>query len=108
MALNDLVVDTNVLLHSQNPGERRFADSLRFLQTLLACESMLCVDEGFDPDPARNRSMIAAEYLQNLQFGSAALAFVSQMAQGNRVRQLPRRPGRAPSCHQTRITGLTS
>lgn len=97
MPLADLVVDTNVLVHSQNPRETRFADAVRLLQLVLACDAVLCLDEGFDTEPSRNRSMIAGEYLQNLQFGSVALAFVTQMAQTLRIKQLPRRPSLAQS-----------
>src|SRR5689334_4111585 len=89
---SDLVIDTNVLLHAENHAEQRQAAALELIQCLLASNIAICVDEGFDPDQARNRSAIAGEYLLRLRFGSIGLNLVSTLASTGRVRQLPRRP----------------
>lgn len=88
--LTDLVIDTNVLVHSQNPQEPRHPDSVALLQALLDSTALLCVDEGFACDPGANRSHIGSEYLNHLRAGSLALTVVTRLAQTNRIRQLAR------------------
>jgi len=93
--LNDLVIDTNVLVHAQNPSEQRFSASTRFLSALLDAPTVLCVDHGFACDEAQNRSHIGTEYLQNLRAGSFALQVVATLAGSGRVRQVERRAPQA-------------
>jgi predicted nucleic acid-binding protein len=75
--LVDVVVDTNVWAHADNPIESRQADSIAFLRQLLATDTELCVDPGFSLTESQNRSRIGSEYLTHLSalpFASAALA----------------------------------
>jgi len=92
--ISDVVIDTNVLVHADNPMEARSAASRSLLQGLLGVNTVLCVDEGYDPDEPRNRSRIGSEYRQNLRFGSLGLAVLVHLAGQGRIRTLPRR---APS-----------
>jgi predicted nucleic acid-binding protein len=89
--LADVVIDTNVLLHAQNPTEQRCAESLQLLQLLLEASTALCVDEGFAHDETLNRSHIGAEYLQKLRAGSFALEVIVALAARGRIRHVPRR-----------------
>ncbi len=88
--LDDVVVDTNVMLHAQNPNEGRFSDSQALLRCLLEIPISLCVDEGFDISQERNRSHIGAEYLEHLRFGSIGYTVISHLASNSRIKHLPR------------------
>lgn len=79
--LEDLVIDTNVLMHANNSKEERQEDTIKFLKKLLASDTFICVDEGFDPDEAKNKSKIIGEYYQYLavgSFGHVKVAFNSK------------------------------
>lgn len=101
--LEDIVIDTNVMLHAQNPAESRFSSSAELLQCIVEGTTSLCVDEGFDERPERNRSFITAEYLGKLQFGSLGYAVVTQLAAQLRIKEVPRR---APQSVARRINQL--
>src|SRR5439155_16995687 len=88
--LSDIVIDTNVFLHAQNPNEQRFAASGRLLELLLRVKTALCVDPGFSLDEARNRSLIGAEYLEKIRFGSIGYATLIQISLGNRIKLVER------------------
>jgi len=86
--LSDIVVDTNVMMHAQNPMERRFKSSLTFLNALLKSATQICVDVGFDINPISNQSLIAGEYFKHLRFGSASYAVLTNLARANRIKEL--------------------
>lgn len=88
LILNDIVIDTNVLVHAQNPNEQRFVDSTSLIDTILNSNTDLCVDEGFSEEEAKNRSAIGCEYLNNLYFGSVSFNLIGQLAHQNRIKQL--------------------
>lgn len=92
--LPDIVIDTNVLCHADNPAEPRCTDSQTLVLRLLAIPTQLCVDEGFAWDEAKNRSHICAEYLQKLLPGSVAYVVIATLAASGRVRVVNRRPDR--------------
>jgi hypothetical protein len=74
--LVDVVLDTNVLLHADNDIEPRQADAVELLTKLLGSDTAVAVDEGFDLDESKNRSLIGQEYLTKLtplSFGYLAL-----------------------------------
>ena len=87
----DVVVDTNVLVHSQNPKEPRCALSCAFLEKLLGSTTKLAVDEGFSLDQAQNSSFIGYEYIKYLTFGSLAMSIIIKMASSKRIDFLPKR-----------------
>jgi hypothetical protein len=88
--LGDIVVDTNVMMHAHDPREARQKSCTELLEELLRCDTKLCVDEGFDLAPAKNRSHIGYEYLKHLKFGMLAKAVVEHLATTGRVKMLPR------------------
>ena len=90
MMLRDVVVDTNVMAHAQNPTEQRFPDAQRFLANLLNTTTELCVDPGFHPDESRNTSLIGGEYLDHLRAGSAAFEVVLRLFLSRRVKEVSR------------------
>jgi len=89
--LNDIVIDTNVLLHAQNPNEKRFEDSSNFINKMLENKTSLCVDEGFSEDESINESIIGWEYFSNLQHGSLGMNLIIQLALQQRIKQLRKR-----------------
>jgi len=88
--LVDVTVDTNVFLHSANEAEARCAASKEFLQGLLDGTASLCIDEGFDVDESRNKSIIGCEYLNNLRFVDPAFAVIVELGKKGRILGLKR------------------
>ena len=91
----DIVLDTNVLVHAENPAEQRCEASRCLLQRMLLVDTHLCVDEGFHLIEAMNRSRISSEYLGHLRFGSMGFAVVAQLAAAGRIKVLSPKPGAA-------------
>ncbi len=92
--LEDIVIDTNVLLHAQNPDEPRFSDARQLIEQMLECTTTLCIDRGFDISPAQNQSKIGAEYLDKLQPGSLGFALIVNLVESFRLKQTNRLPPR--------------
>jgi hypothetical protein len=88
--LEDIVVDTNVLMHADNPNEVRQADATDFLTRLLDAETRLSVDKGFELDESRNRSLIGSEYLTHLTPLSLGYRVLVQLAGTGRIRFVDR------------------
>jgi len=83
--LEDIVIDTNVLVDASNPGSTRYEDALELLSHLLDLTASLRVDEGFSPEEATNRSRIVSEYFEHLAFGMFGMYFLTEMAIRERV-----------------------
>jgi predicted nucleic acid-binding protein len=88
--LGDLVLDTNVLLHAGDPRQGRQASAQKLFAKLKTTTTKACVDEGYDQDPARNRSLIGAEYMQHLRQGSVGYALIQFLAVNGRIAVLSR------------------
>jgi hypothetical protein len=85
MMLTDIVVDTNVFGHAQNPSEPRFASSVAFLQSLLESSTDMCIDAVFAFGGA-NRSLIGQEYIANIGFGSVSYVVLQRLLESGRIR----------------------
>jgi len=84
--LKDIVVDTNVFLHADDPRqEGRQQEAIDFLNKLLEVPTSIAVDEGFDVDESRNRSQIGYEYLTNLTAVSLGMRIIIALVAGDRV-----------------------
>lgn len=88
--LFDVVVDTNVFLHSADSRQPLRVASREFLNRLLAGTTCLCVDEGFDIEETKNRSVIGCEYLANLRFVMPAFAIVVGLGTRGRIVRVKR------------------
>ena len=88
--LRDIVVDTNVFVHASNPGVTYYSEAKHLVAALEGSPTSLCVDEGFDVEPTRNRSLIGQEYLLYLHNGMIAFALVSELATSGRISIVPR------------------
>ena len=94
--LDDLVVDTNVLMHADDPRQPVQQEQARaLLDRLLDAPTVLAVDEGFDVNSSRNRSQIGHEYLRNLTGASLGMQVIASLASNDRVRVTPRKVDQA-------------
>jgi predicted nucleic acid-binding protein len=85
MAFSDVTVDTNVLMHAADPREALREDAKTFLDRVKASDAKLCVDEGFSPIEANNRSQIGSEYLSKLPVGSIGHGLIAELAKFGRL-----------------------
>ncbi|TCK68479.1 hypothetical protein [Acidipila rosea] len=97
--LTDIVIDTNIFLHAENQQEQRQASCQMLIELLNDGESKLCVDEGFDLEESKNRSIIGREYIAHLRDGSLGYALVGYLARTGRVAMLPRKVPQAAKRH---------
>jgi hypothetical protein len=89
--LADLVVDTNVFVHADNPSEKRHRAAATLLGQLVEGDTHLGIDEGFDLDPSTNASLMAHEYLEHLTPLSAGFRVLAYLAQSGRAKIVPRK-----------------
>ena len=86
----DIVLDTNVLVHAGNPSVAHFTQSVNFLNKYLNTKTLLCVDEGFDFDQSKNRSLIGHEYIKYLRAGSFGYNVIVTVATSLRIKPCSR------------------
>ena len=91
LMLTDIVIDTNVFAHADNPQEHRQRDAVELLEALLACDTLLVVDEGLDADEARNRSAIWREIGSVMTPNSFAFYFCQTLLSSGRVAEVSRK-----------------
>lgn len=83
----DIVIDTNVLMHADDPRLGKYRETSIQLQKAMRGDIRdLCVDEGFHTDPNKNRSLIATEYFANLQPGTTGHTTLMFLAQEERIK----------------------
>lgn len=95
--LTDLVIDTNVLVIENNDAAIALSrESHNLIRALLepTCSTALRIDAGFDADPARNRSKIAAEYEAWLVPGMLGHQLIQHLAASQRVVEVEERMSR--------------
>lgn len=88
MALDDIVLDTNVLMHAADPRQPSFQASIDFLEALLNSSSRIAVDEDAGFSPA-SRSKIVSEYLSKLVTGTYSFAVMAALARSGRLKEIP-------------------
>jgi hypothetical protein len=93
--LIDVVLDTNVFLHSQDPRQNLRVAAASLLERLSGCNVMLRVDEGFSVDPARNRSFIGHEYLTHVRFVDQAYALIVLLGRRGQIQETGKSVGAA-------------
>lgn len=81
MSLEDIVIDTNVLVHAANPAVGQHSESLALLEHLVEgrCTTELCID---------NEGKIISQYRACLNDMDFPLQVVARMAGFGRVRYL--------------------
>lgn len=88
--LVDVVLDTNLLMHADDERQAHQDECAKLLDQLRTGETALCVDEGFDIDEAKNRSLIGGEYYARLTATHAATGLIAYLFANDRVRLLSR------------------
>jgi hypothetical protein len=102
--LVDVVVDTDVLAHAENPASGRQEDSRNFITAMRACGTLLCLDDEFTGDEATSRG-IAAEYLARLTPGSQGLTLIQELVEIGRIRVVSARVSTAQNRAIAQIIG---
>ena len=87
--LNDVVVDTNVWVHSQNPSDKNFQEAVAFLKGLWESSTKLCVDRFFDITGSQNSSLIGHEYIEHVRPTGVGYTILSAMYASARVKSVP-------------------
>jgi hypothetical protein len=88
--LVDVVLDTNVLMHADDKRQSHQPDAHKLLEDLLGNSTALCVDEGFDMDAAKNKSLIGGEYFERLTATHTAMGVLAHLAATGRVKFVSR------------------
>jgi len=83
--LSDVVIDTNVFIHAQNPAEKRSLAAKDFLESLLEVTTELCVDGLFNLN-SPHLSKIAHEYLTMIPPIGLGYAILVRLLQSGRVK----------------------
>lgn len=88
--LDDVVVDTNVLLHAEDERQPFREDSQGLLADLVDGKARLCIDDGFDVDPAKNRSLIGGEYHDRVSPSCPSFGVLAELFRSGGVTFVPR------------------
>lgn len=88
--MDDVVVDTNVLAHADNPGHAFFESSREFFSALLEAETAWCLDEGFHPLESGNLSRVYSEYRATVLPIGLGLQVLAHLAATGRIRLVSR------------------
>ncbi|MEQ8744178.1 hypothetical protein [Parasphingorhabdus sp.] len=83
--MTDIVVDTNVLVHSCNPKDKWFCDSVLFIERLRKSTLIILVDGGLDVEEAKNTSRIWSEYLEHVPKSSLAAELLAELMTAGRI-----------------------
>lgn len=89
--LIDIVIDTNVISHANNPSCKYGKDSMRFLMKMLESKTSMCLDAKLkDGSPDQKSSRIMQEYRNTLSATHGlTYQFLVQMMQKNRIKFVP-------------------
>jgi predicted nucleic acid-binding protein len=85
----DIVIDTNVLLHADNPQEKRQHDCIKLIHLLLESSEVLCFDEGLDFVESKNRSRIWREYSLNIRNTMLGYKMIETLLRNKRFKLVP-------------------
>ena len=89
---DDIVIDTNVLMHASNVSSGRSAEALDLLKILLSAKTVLCVDIDLNIEvQVQDSSLILQEYKEVLDGMSLGALFISQLASDGRIKHVSRR-----------------
>jgi hypothetical protein len=84
--LVDIVLDTNVLVQAHNPEAPHYGFCCELIYEMTNCQTLLCVDEGFNLVEANNRSVIGREYREHLRYGMVGFTLIQYLATSLRVK----------------------
>jgi hypothetical protein len=73
--MNDIVIDTNVLVHTNNKNNRFNKSALKSLEIIQNHDLSICVDDVFNRDESQNTSIIGHEYIKHVRQGHWRMCF---------------------------------
>ena len=88
LELEDIVLDTNVLVHSNSPNSDKFDAAVELVGDLMDSRTSICFDEGAHPKEANSRSRILSEYWKNVPGNSLAGQLLARLFQTQRWRNV--------------------
>lgn len=85
--LADIVIDTNVLVHANNPGSAGLQkEALAFLQAIHGAKTSICVDKPFHNfNAGSNCSVIVHEYIKHVRGNTYSFYLLAALAAANRI-----------------------
>ena len=86
--LDDIVIDTNVFVYSNNRKSNEFKNSVKFLRKFRKSSTKLCIDKGFHENESKNRSQIVYEYRKKIGVGSYGYNVLVHQFQNRRIIEL--------------------
>jgi hypothetical protein len=86
--MNDIVIDTNVLLHSENKEISYYQSANETLKLVLQRDLYICVDDVFSIDESRNTSVIGHEYFTHIRHGTYAYYFLLDRLNNNKIKPI--------------------
>jgi len=63
----DVVIDTNVLVHANNPELDKFESATKFVKAILDSAVLICLDSGASASEAESASRILSEYWSHVR-----------------------------------------
>jgi hypothetical protein len=82
-----VVIDTNVLEHASNPTEIRCNNSIELIDCFTNDISLfIYMDEGYDPEEAKNKSQIGGEYMERLDPGMYGYTLLLLLVKNDRIK----------------------
>ena len=98
----DLVVDTCTLVHA-NSDTKYQESSIDLIDKLLANQTLIIVDEGFDLNETDNKSYIGLEYIKHLAPGMLGYSLLQYIALNKRFKFVS---NKVPNATKNRIEQL--
>lgn len=86
--MNDIVVDTNVLVHTNNTNTHYNKSAIETLKYIQRYNIQICVDDVFDIDESKNTSVIGHEYIKHIRSGTFAYAFLLERIFARKIVQI--------------------
>ena len=84
----EVVIDTNVYVHSHNRSNAFHCTSLSVLTSLLSSNIHICVDDVFDVDSSKNTSIIGHEYIKHIRSGTYGYFVLITLIKERRIKQI--------------------
>ena len=85
--MNDVVIDTNVLLHTSNKLTKYYQSAIETLKLVRQKDLYICVDDVFNTDESKNTSVIGHEYLTHIRHGYA-FYFLLDRIKNKKIKQI--------------------
>ena len=86
--MNDIVIDTNVLLHTNNTKNNYWQSANETLKLVLQRNLFICVDDVFNINESKNTSVIGHEYFTHIRHGTYAYYFLLDRLNNKKIKPI--------------------